>query len=151
MTRASAKLRILVADDDPDLLETLAAILSSENAEVVAVADGRAAVHQALLTPFDVCILDVTMPNLDGYETCALLREMPLTRNVPIIFLTGRNDKESVDQAFAAGGSDYLCKPFHPLLLLQRMSNLLNLNRLTDEKAALTEILKSTPAPEDRS
>jgi CheY-like chemotaxis protein len=142
MTSLASSFRILVADDEPEIRELLTEILAADGAEVVAVGDGLAAWHEARLAPFDLCLLDVEMPQMDGYEACVRLRETPFTRNLPILFLTGRTDKASVDEAFAAGASDYLCKPIHPLLLRRRVANLLALSRLLREKDALVEVLK---------
>jgi CheY-like chemotaxis protein len=140
----SDKTRILVADDEAAVCDTLVEILSGDGAEVTAVPDGHAALREALLNPFDLCILDAQMPNLDGYETCARLRATPFTHDLPVLFLAGRTDREAIDQALAAGAWDYLAKPIHPVLLRRRVANLLLLSRLARERDQMGEMVRFT-------
>jgi CheY-like chemotaxis protein len=133
--------RILVVDDEPALRTLLDEILSADGAAVVTAEDGEEALHQALLTSFDLCVLDVEMPRLDGLQTCARLREIPFTKELPVLFLTAHTDKQTIDRAFAAGGSDYLSKPVHPILLRQRVRNLLGLLKLAREAGELAQVL----------
>ncbi|MCY3019222.1 MAG: response regulator [Planctomycetota bacterium] len=134
--------RILVADDDRMVRTLLSKMLSSHGAVVVAAPDGQAALREALLAPFDLCILDVEMPVLGGLETCARLRATAFTKDLPVLFLTAHTDGETIERAFAAGASDYLSKPIHAVLLWQRVSNLLLLAGLAREKRELAEVLR---------
>jgi CheY-like chemotaxis protein len=142
MSNAESAPRILVADDQPELCELLVEVLSAHGAEVVAVNDGKAAVQQAIMAPFDLCILDYEMPIMGGVEACPLLRAQAFTRDLPVLFLTARTDKEAIDKAMAAGASDYLFKPIHGALLWRRVSNLLLLAKLKKQKENLTDVMK---------
>jgi len=126
--------RILLADDDPDSRLLVEEILSAQGAEVVAVSDGQEAVQQATQAPFDLCILDIEMPKLNGLEACPRLRATAFTRNLPVLFLTAQTDDATVERALAAGALDYLNKPITAGLLWRRVSNALLLARLMREK-----------------
>ena len=126
--------RILLADDDPDSRLLVVEILSAQGAEVVAVSDGQEAVQQATQAPFDLCILDIEMPKLNGLEACPRLRATALNRNLPVLFLTGETDDEVVERALAVGATDYLNKPITANLLWRRVSNAVLLGRLLREK-----------------
>lgn len=151
--------RILVADDDDNLRELLVEILTTYGAKVTAAVDGQAAVTQAMMQPFDAVILDIEMPNLDGIQACRQLRTLAFTREVPVLILTGRTDKESIDKSFAAGAWDFLNKPVHAVLLWRRVCNMLELKKIKDsrenmttlmgfvENSALSEVLISSSAP----
>ncbi|MFJ6101846.1 response regulator [Streptomyces sp. NPDC092359] len=106
--------KILVVDDQPDNLLAMTAVLSTLDQELVTVSSGRDAL-KALLDhdDFAVIIMDVQMPEMDGYETCAHIKRRPRTRDVPIIFLTAMGvDSEHSARGYAAGAVDYISKPF---------------------------------------
>ncbi len=123
--------RILVVDDEPEIREFTTEILRSHGLEVVAVADGSSALVEAVRQRFDLCVLDVNMPGMDGLEVCRHLRAVPFTRTLPVLFLTGIPDTTTIDNAFAAGATDYLVKPVNTTVLWARVSNLLKINELT--------------------
>jgi len=151
MSEITAAPRILIADDDPLVRALLAETLEAHGAEVTAVADGKQAACEAMLRPFDVCILDVEMPVMTGFEACEKLRESAFTRSLPVLFLTGRNDAEAIEKAFAAGAWDFLNKPVQPVLLWHRVSNLLLLARLVKERDNLNAVMADSDPPPDSS
>lgn len=116
--------KILIVDDQPDNLLALSAVLATLDQELVTVTSGRDAL-KALLhhDDFAVIIMDVQMPEMDGYETCAHIKRRPRTRDVPIIFLTAMNvDSEHSDRGYAAGAVDYISKPFDPRALRAKVA-----------------------------
>ena len=110
--------RVLVADDDPSLRSLLRCTLESANYRVSLADDGRTALSAAQSAPFDLLILDVMMPTMDGLEVCRRLRA---TSAVPIILITARNTEEDIIRGLDAGADDYLSKPFALGELLARM------------------------------
>ena len=143
--------RILLADDQAEVRQYVAEVLGSCGAEVTAVPDGQSVIREAMGSPHDLCILDIDMPGMDGLETCRRLRAAPFTRSLPVLFLTGYADADTIDKAFAAGGSDYLAKPVHPTLLWLRVRNLLLLSGLKQERTRMEDVLKvlSSPTAQD--
>jgi two-component system phosphate regulon response regulator PhoB len=112
---------ILLVEDDPDIRELVAYKLTRGGFEVVEAADGFAALQAARTRPPDAVILDMGLPRLSGIEVCRELRAAPATAAVPIIMLTGAVRLQELEQAYAAGASDYLVKPFSPRELQRRV------------------------------
>lgn len=116
--------KILVVDDQPGNLLAMTAVLASLDQELVTVSSGREAL-KALLDheDFAVIIMDVQMPEMDGYETCAHIKRRPRNRDVPIIFLTAMGvDSEHSARGYAAGAVDYISKPFDPWALRAKVA-----------------------------
>jgi DNA-binding response OmpR family regulator len=124
MSEGARKL-VLVADDDPDILDLVTFRLDRAGYEVVQARDGQEALDAALERTPDLCVLDVMMPRLDGYEVTRRLREESATRSVPIILLTARAQEADVQRGFDSGASDYVKKPFSPQELRARVEALL--------------------------
>src|SRR4051794_23726162 len=110
--RVPTRARILVAEDDPDLGPVLEEVLEEDGYEVLRVTDGAEAVRLAEQHTFDLILLDVEMPTLDGLATCRALRADRRLETVPIIMLTARTGDEEVMVGFAEGATDYMTKPF---------------------------------------
>ena len=104
--------RILVAEDDPDLGPVLEEVLREDGYEVLRAMDGAEAVRLAEQHAFDLILLDVEMPVLDGLAACRKLRADASRETVPIIILTARSGDEEVMVGFAEGATDYMTKPF---------------------------------------
>ncbi|MEV5886031.1 response regulator [Streptomyces sp. NPDC052020] len=116
--------KVLIVDDQPDNLLAMTAVLATLDQEPVAVSSGRDAL-KALLDhdDFAVIIMDVQMPDMDGYETAAHIKRRPRTRDVPIIFLTAMGtDPEHSARGYAAGAVDYIGKPFDPWVLRAKVA-----------------------------
>lgn len=112
--------RILVVEDDPGLADGIRENLELEGYRTEHAADGREALDRALDGDFDLIVLDVMLPSLDGFEICQRLREAG--RDVPVLFLTAKGDPRDRIAGLEAGGDDYLSKPFHLQELLLRVA-----------------------------
>ena len=104
--------RIVVVDDDASVGPAVRDLLAGEGFQVEAPGDATAALPELIRAAPDLVILDVNMPGISGWELCAILRRQSATREVPILFLTGRHDVKDRITAMQLGGSDFLAKPF---------------------------------------
>ncbi|MFN3860522.1 MAG: HD domain-containing phosphohydrolase [Roseateles sp.] len=123
---------VLVVDDTPANLTLLAQVLKPEYRVQLAVS-GAKALEICRRTPPDLIILDVMMPELDGYEVCRRLKADPATCRVPIIFLTALTGTEDENAGFTAGGADFIHKPFNPVTVLARVRTHLQLKLAEDQ------------------
>lgn len=112
---------ILLVDDEPQNIQLLAIILKNRGYLVEFATSGSEALQWVQTRPFDLILLDVMMPGMDGYEVCTRLKHDLATREIPIIFLTARTDPESVIKGFQLGAVDYVTKPFQKDELLARV------------------------------
>ncbi len=119
------KARIIIADDDRDILDLVAFKLTQAGHDVVAVADGAAALAEIEADPPRLAILDVMMPGLSGIDVLRKVRANEATKDLDIILLTARSRDSDVDAGFAIGASDYVIKPFSPRELVHRVNALL--------------------------
>jgi len=117
--------RILIVDDVADNIQVAMNILQEDNYEFSFANNGSQAlaILEQESSEFDLILLDVMMPGLDGYQVCRQLRASSKWQDIPVIFLTARVDVESITNGFEAGGVDYICKPFHADELLSRVKN----------------------------
>jgi DNA-binding response OmpR family regulator len=104
--------RILVADDDAWILRMVTTVLKKRGYEVDTAPDGEQAYERALSNPPDLLITDVMMPNVDGWTLVKRMREHPVLRDVPVIFLTALSSDDDRIHGFRLGADDYLPKPF---------------------------------------
>ena len=123
---------ILVVDDIAPNIRLVAGLLGPEGFEVSFANSGKKALEQVLANDFDLILLDIMMPDMDGISVCKAIKEHPDKRNIPVIFLTGKTDEISIASAFEAGGVDYLYKPFNPVELVARVKTHLELKRARD-------------------
>ena len=114
--------RILVVDDEPRMIRFIRMNLEHDGFEVVEAADGLAALKQVRDTLPDLALLDVAMPELDGFETLRLLREIS---SVPVIMLTARGEEDDRVRGLELGADDYVTKPFSPRELVSRVKAVL--------------------------
>lgn len=124
---------ILVVDDNPANIELLVAILSSRGYRVRVANSGARALAAASADPPDLIMLDIAMPKMDGYEVCRQLKADPATRAVPVIFLSALNGVIDKVQAFGAGGTDYIGKPFQLEEVIARVENQVRVSRMQRE------------------
>jgi PleD family two-component response regulator len=120
---------ILVVDDTPANLTVLTAILGKRGYRVRAAPNGQGALKTARKAPPDLILLDVQMSDLNGYAVCRALKDDPITRQVPIIFISALEDALDKVEAFEAGGVDYITKPFQIEEVLARVELQLALRR----------------------
>ncbi|OQX28081.1 MAG: hypothetical protein BWK80_01995 [Desulfobacteraceae bacterium IS3] len=123
------KITILIVDDNPKNIQAAAAILGNEGYDISFDEDGESALRHVQDTTFDLILLDIMMPNTDGYEVCRGLKENPDTARIPVIFLTARTDIESIVKGFEVGAADYVTKPFNEVELLARVKTHLKLKQ----------------------
>jgi len=117
--------RIVVADDDADIRDLVVLKLESSGHEVVAVADGAAAVEVSRADSPDLILLDVMMPGMNGLDACRAIRSEPGLATVPVILLTARAQSADIEEGVSAGATDYVVKPFSPRELATRVDALL--------------------------
>ena len=116
---------ILIADDDQSTRILLRLILKKDGYQVIEVENGRECLSAWQEHQPDMILLDAMMPIMDGFECCQQLNEVAHNLDIPVLMITGLNDKESVDRAFAVGATDYITKPIHPPVLRQRLTRIL--------------------------
>ncbi|RLA76275.1 MAG: two-component system response regulator [Epsilonproteobacteria bacterium] len=118
---------ILIVDDVLDNIQVAMNMLKEDNYELSFATSGEMALELVKENSFDLILLDVMMPGIDGFEVCEKLKLLPGYADVPVIFLTAKTDIDSVSRAFEVGGVDYILKPFHINELLARVSTHLEL------------------------
>ena len=119
--------KLLVVDDDPHIRELASVFLRQEGFEVYEAADGLEALSKLETVKVDLVILDIMMPNMDGWELCLQLRE---SYDIPLLMLTAKGETKDKIQGFQLGTDDYLVKPFEPLELVMRVKALLKRYRI---------------------
>lgn len=120
---------ILIVDDEYNNLQILGNVLREYGYLIEFATNGNDALEWTRRQFFDLVLLDVVMPQMDGFEVCQRLKNDPATANTPVIFLTVQNDIESVAKGFEIGSVDYITKPFHSVELLARVKTHLALGR----------------------
>lgn len=130
-TAEVARHRILVVDDDEHIQKSLSQYLEMEDFEVEVASSGQEALDRAALQAFDLVLLDIMMPEMDGFEVVEILRAQEATSRVPIILLTARGQDTDVLKGYHLGVSSYLTKPF-------------NLDELVE---TIREVLEADAAP----
>ena len=122
--------KILIVDDTPYNLKVLSNLLLQKGHEVRQALNGEIALKAVETDPPDVILLDILMPDMDGYEVCERLKSCEKTANIPIIFLTALDDIEYKVKAWSFGGVDYITKPFHFSEVLVRIENQISISLL---------------------
>ncbi|TQV87209.1 GGDEF domain-containing response regulator [Aliikangiella coralliicola] len=129
----SEKAVILIVDDSATNIQMTAALLKDKYRLKVAT-DGERCLELALSDPVpDLILLDVVMPKMDGYEVCRKLKESQLTRDIPVIFVTGRNEEEDEEYGLTLGAVDYVAKPIRPIILEARVDTHVTLKVQRDQ------------------
>jgi DNA-binding response OmpR family regulator len=126
------KSNILIIDDIPSNIRLMASILEENGYSVSYAQSGPDAIELCKKVNFDLILLDIMMPGMDGFEVCQILKSIESYELVPIIFLTARTDHESTIRGFELGGVDYVTKPFHEKELLVRIRTHLDLKHTRD-------------------
>ncbi len=124
--------KILVVDDDPNIRELVGLFLKKEGFEIYEASDGVEAFSRVETVKADLVILDVMMPNMDGWELCSELREY---YDIPLLMLTVKGETAQKVKGFQLGADDYLVKPFDPPELVVRVKALLKRYQITASKA----------------
>ena len=149
MAEESLRGHVLVVDDDEILVSLFSEILGKKYA-ISTATSGAEALKLLETTPVDLVLLDIVMPEMDGIEVCAAIKANPKTANLPIIFITGKDDDEAEEAALKAGAVDYISKPVKPRVVESRvrlqMQNYLYLHfleRMLSEKSTTIESLRA--------
>lgn len=117
----SANFNILVVDDLPKNVQVLGSVLRQAKYNIEFATNGKMALEWVKEKAFDLILLDVMMPDINGFQVCEQIRKIDSFNDVPIIFLTAKTDNESVIKGFEVGGQDYITKPFDSNELLSRV------------------------------
>jgi two-component system, sensor histidine kinase and response regulator len=139
-----SKGNILIVDDTPDNLRLLSSTLIERGYKVRSVINGAMALMGAQAAPPDLIMLDIKMPDLDGYEVCQRLKKQPETREIPVIFISAIDEVLDKVKAFACGGVDYISKPFQVEEVLARVENQLTIRRLQVQLQTQNDCLRQT-------
>ena len=129
--------RILIAEDSSTIIATLAATLRAEGFQLSIATNGCQALQILEKVRPDLILLDVMMPEIDGYEACTRIKAMPEYSDIPIIFLTARAEPGDIVRGFELGAVDYIAKPFHSHELLARVNTHLAIDRLRKDNERL--------------
>ena len=113
--------KILVVDDEEDILELVRYNLARDGYRVVCAASGEQALSRAKSEPFDLILLDLMLPGIDGLEVAKRLKSKPETRHIPIIMLTAKGEEADIVTGLELGADDYVTKPFSPRILIARV------------------------------
>ena len=127
------KLQALLADDDAGIQLTLCALLEQKGYKVTIVGNGVAAVNALSDNKFDIVLLDIRMPEMDGFEACKSIRELENGKNVPILMLTGQDDTESIKKSFEVGATDFVAKPINYVLMGFRIDYIVRASNMAEE------------------
>jgi DNA-binding NtrC family response regulator len=139
--------RILIVDDQPTNLDVLSRSLSEEGFEILAASNGEDAISIAERAQPELILLDVMMPDMDGFQTCERLKSRDETRDIPVIFITAKDDTQSVLTGFERGGVDYVVKPFRSEEVLARVISQIKIGRLMRQlSSANDELTKKNDA-----
>ncbi|MBW4582255.1 MAG: response regulator [Tildeniella nuda ZEHNDER 1965/U140] len=133
---------ILLVDDTPDNLRVLAKILESEGFKIRKTTSGKWALQAAQIAPPDLILLDVSMPEMDGYEVCQQLKADPATASIPVIFISALDQIADKIRAFEKGGIDYITKPFQDQEVLARVKNQLMIQQQRKQLTAQNQRLE---------
>jgi PleD family two-component response regulator len=132
---------LLLVDDTPNNLRLLSAMLTEQGYEVRRVVNGQMALKTAQANPPDLILLDIKMPDMNGYEVCQRLKMDPVTQDIPVIFISALDEVLDKVKAFAVGGMDYITKPFSEEEVFARVENILTIRQLQQQVKSLEERL----------
>lgn len=136
------KYKLLIVDDIPKNIQILGNILKREEYKISYALNGKDAIAMTKMHDFDLILLDIMMPGIDGYEVCTELKKNQKTSEIPIIFLTAKAEKESVVKGFQVGAADYLTKPFNAEELLARVETHLVIRKQQQQLKSLNQLLE---------
>ena len=117
--------KILIVDDEPDIVETMTFMLQARNYSVSVASGGLEGIKKARTEVPDLILLDIMMPDMDGYAACKKLKANKITGHIPVIMLTAKGENEAVLKAHSIGADDYVVKPFSLPTLLSKLKKFL--------------------------
>ncbi len=131
---------IMLVDDFPSTLMILERMLKHANYQVRSFSSGKAALEAVEAVKPDLVLLDIQMPEMDGYEVCTQLKANPRLASVPVLFLSAADEPMDKVKAFNCGAADYLTKPYHPGEILSRVGIYMHAQKLQEEVDKLREV-----------
>ncbi len=137
--------KVLIADDEPDILEILKYNLIKEGYQVITAQNGDEAIVKAKQTNPDLIILDIMMPEKNGVEVCEILRAQPQFKETLIMFLTALSDEATQIKGLTTGADDYISKPVSPSIFISKVQSLLRRVKKTDNKTVEVNGLEIDP------
>lgn len=135
--------KVLVVDDIQSNIDFVTDVLELENLNIIGASSGKSALEMAFGEQPDIILLDISMPDMDGYEVCEQLKSQPRTKDIPVIFLTARVQKEDIIKGFELGAVDYIIKPFNFNELISRVRTHIDLKQKTEKLQTLNLELES--------
>lgn len=117
--------KVLVVDDEVNIIQIMEFSIGAEGYDVVTAANGEEAISKARKEQPNLIILDIMMPKVDGYEVCRVLKRDPLTKRIPVILLTAKGREIDKRLGYEVGASDYVVKPFSPSQLIDKVNSYL--------------------------
>jgi two-component system sensor histidine kinase/response regulator len=132
---------ILIVDDNPQNLQVLANLLQEEHYEIEFAINGESTLEWLQNKQFDIILLDINMPGMNGFEVCKRIRSDKETQDIPIIFLSAEAERESILKGFEVGAQDFVIKPFDSRELLARVKTQLDLKSKTEKLEKVNEWL----------
>lgn len=121
------KKRILVVEDEESLLKLETILLTVKGFEVIGAVTGKMAIDKIGVEAFDLVLLDIMLPDVDGFEVCRQIRKDPRTAAVPIIMLTAKKTRDDHDKGVLCGANSYIVKPFKSAMIINEITRLLSL------------------------
>ncbi len=119
------KKRVLIVEDEESLLKLETILLTVKGFEVIGAITGKMAIDKIGVEMFDLVLLDIMLPDLDGFEVCSQFRKDPRTASVPIIMLTGQRSQSDYDKGMKCGANSYFVKPFKSAMIIEEINRLL--------------------------
>jgi len=119
------KKRVLIVEDEESLLKLETILLTVKGFEVIGASNGKIALEKIGVEAFDLVLLDIMLPDMDGFEVCQQLRQDPRTTSVPIIMLSGRNSPGDQERGLLCGANTYFVKPFKSAMIIDEINRLL--------------------------
>jgi two-component system sensor histidine kinase/response regulator len=130
--KINEKVTVLVVDDNQENLKVVSNLLKEKKYKIALAEDGLSALKILSSNKIDLILLDIMMPDMDGFEVCKRIKEQDETRDIPIIFLTARTDTDDIVKGFRMGGVDYITKPFKKEELHARVNSHIQLKLAKD-------------------
>ena len=131
--------KILIIDDIAENIKVVANVLKKHKFNISYAQSGKNGIERAKKVHFDIILLDIMMPEMDGFEVCRLLKTDLKTKDIPIIFLTAKTDEDSIKKGFEAGGVDFITKPFKTNELLARVNTHIQLKLVQEQLSKTNE------------
>lgn len=125
-----SKKKVLIVEDEESLLKLETILLTVKGFEVIGAVTGKLAIDKIGVEEFDLVLLDIMLPDIDGFEVCRQIRKDPRTASVPIIMLTGKKSQDDRDKGVLCGANAYLVKPFKSAMIIDEINRLLALSAI---------------------